>query len=56
MARYQVSDQFDVHILRRDELRCVQLTLDPPEVASYRLHPSESHSEACKWRDAWLSG
>ncbi|UUM21818.1 M61 family metallopeptidase [Mycoavidus sp. SF9855] len=56
LARYQTADQFDVHIFRRDELRCVQLTLDPPEVASYRLHPSESRSEACKWRAAWLSG
>lgn len=56
LARYQTADQFEVHIFRRDELRCVQLTLDPPEVASYRLHASESRSEACKLRAAWLSG
>ena len=37
LTRYQAGDTIDVHVFRRDELRCFALTLAPPALAECQL-------------------
>ncbi|MHA7188182.1 PDZ domain-containing protein, partial [Burkholderia pseudomallei] len=54
LARYRVGDKVEIHAFRRDELRVVQLKLDGPDIARYKLAAQPKPAAARARRDAWL--
>ncbi|MHA7153043.1 PDZ domain-containing protein, partial [Burkholderia pseudomallei] len=54
LARYRVGDKVEIHAFRRDELRVVQLKLDGPDIARYKLAAQPKPAAARAHRDAWL--
>ncbi|WP_144109987.1 M61 family metallopeptidase [Paraburkholderia sp. BCC1886] len=55
LLRYQPGTTVEIHAFRRDELRSVQVKLDGPEVARYKLSVGDKRAAARKARERWLA-